>query len=134
MGPKQSENLDLLREDIEDKKERYFNTMSGDILNIVLLNFNKRATLPPQQSVSPKEIVQLNYTTRNYIKNITAAEVAINKYKEYNKELLSIIEDNITDEKIKKERLDIQKDNIKEGLKYVKDFVQELGPVIIGAM
>lgn len=134
MGPKQSENLDLLREDIEDKKERYFNTMSGDILNIVLLNFNKRATLPPQQSVSPKEIVQLNYTTRNYIKNITAAEVAINKYKEYNKELLSIIEDNITDEKIKEERLDIQKDNIKEGLKYVKDFVQELGPVIIGAM
>lgn len=76
--------------------------MSGDILNIVLLNFNKRATLPPQQSVSPKEIVQLNYTTRNYIKNITAAEVAINKYKEYNKELLSIIEDNITDEKIKR--------------------------------
>lgn len=134
MGPKQSENLDLLREDIEDKKERYFNTMSGDILNIALLNFNKRATLPPQQSVSPKEIVQLNYTTRNYIKNITAAEVAINKYKEYNKELLSIIEDNITDEKIKEERLDIQKENIKEGLKYVKDFVQELGPVIIGAM
>ncbi|MFD3226479.1 hypothetical protein [Rahnella aceris] len=134
MGPKQSENLDLLRKDIEDKKDRYFNAMSGDILHIALLNFNKRAKLPPQQSVSPKEIVQLNYTTQNYIKNITAAEVAINKYQEYNKGLLSIIEDDVTDKKIKEEMLDIQKKNIKEGLGYVKDFVQELGPVIIAAM
>lgn len=134
MGPKQSENLDLLRKDIEEKKYRYFNTMSGDILHIALLNFNKRAKLPPQQSVSPKEIVQLNYTTQNYIKNITAAEVAINKYKEYNKGLLSIIEDDVTDKKIKEEMLDIQNKNIKEGLGYVKDFIQELGPVIIAAM
>lgn len=134
MGPKQSENLDLLRKDIEEKKERYFNTMNRDILHIALLNFNNRAKLPPQQSVSPKEIVQLNYTTQNYIKNITATEVAIEKYKVYNKGLLSIIDGDITDKKIKEEKVAIQKENIKEGLRYIKDFVQELGPVIMTAM
>lgn len=134
MGPEQSKNLDALLLDVKDKKQTYFNTMSNDILNITLSSFNNRANLPPQKAVSADKMVKLKKTTENYIKEPTATEKAIRQYQDYNNALLSIINDTITDDKIKEQKIAIQKANLKEGLGYIKDFIKELGPVILAAM
>lgn len=139
-GPKQTDNLKLVLEHIQYKKKLYDNTMRSDILNFSRLNFNQRSHTPPQPSqVSQSydiasKMINLQYQTEKIINEPTAAEQTIKLYQEYNNGLISIIKNDITDKKIKKEQLSIQRANLKEGLGYIKYFVKDFAPLLIAAM
>lgn len=139
-GQKQADNLNLVKKDIHQLKDKYDNIMRRDIFNFSVDNFNKRNRDYPHPLDIEKssdyidKLMTLNNLTQKSIKEPTAAERAIDAFQKYHIGLISIIDDKITDEKIKEERIKIQKDNLKEAVGYIKDIVKEFTPLLVATL
>ncbi|MGN8179913.1 hypothetical protein ACTJKW_13370 [Serratia marcescens] len=139
-GKNQTDNMELVKQDIHQLKTQYDDVMKQDIFNFTVDNFNKRTPKSPQPSDMEKSavyidnIITLNNLTQKSIKNPTAAEQAIEAFQRYHEGLISIIDDNIIDKKIKEEKLKIQQENLKEALGYIKDFVKDFTPLLVAAL
>lgn len=135
-GLRQSDNLELLKNDIIRLKATYDNTMRKDLLNFSAELFYKRnqGVAKDNSLENSRKFVALRNQIETSIINPTAAEIAINKYQEYNKGLISIIDGNITNRKLREKEIEIQKDNLKEGLIHIKDLIKELSPLLIAAI
>lgn len=135
-GGKQSDNLELVKKDVQRLKANYNNTMNSDVINFSAELYNKRTLTGAKENAldNARRFVALQSQIEKSIVNRTAAEIAIENFQEYNKGLISIINRNITDEKLKEKQLEIQKDNLKEGLGNIKDLIKELSPLLIAAI
>ncbi|WP_371337022.1 hypothetical protein [Klebsiella quasipneumoniae] len=135
-GDKQNNNLILVKTHITKLKKYYNNKMSSDIINFSAQLYNKRNLTEVKENAldNSRRFVNLQRQIEKSIAEPTAAEIAIDKYMEYNDGLISIINNNITDEKLKEKQLEIQKDNLKEGLRNIKDLIKELSPLLMAAI
>lgn len=135
-GGKQTDNLKLVKKHITKLKTNYNDTMSSDIINFSAQLYNKRNLTGAKENAldNSRRFVDLQRQIEKSIAEPTAAEIAIDKYMKYNEGLISIINGNITDEKLKEKQLEIQKDNLKEGLRNIKDLIKELSPILIAAI
>lgn len=135
-GSKQTDNLELIKTHITTLKKNYNDTMSSDIINFSAQLYNKRNLTGVKENTldNSRRFVDLQRQIEKSIAEPTAAEIAIDKYMKYNEGLISIINGNITDERLKEKQLEIQKDNLKEGLRNIKDLIKELSPILIAAI
>lgn len=135
-GGKQSDNLELVKKDVQRLKANYNDTMNSDLLNFSAALYNKRNLTGTKENAldNARRFVALQSQIETSITERTAAEITIEKFQEYNKGLVSIINGNITDEKLKAKQLEIQKDNMKEGLGHIKELIKELSPLLIAAI
>lgn len=135
-GGKQSDNLELVKKNVQRLKANYNDTMNSDLLNFSAELYNKRNLTGAKENAldNSRRFVTLQSQIETSIAERTAAEIAIEKFQEYNKGLISIINGNITDDKLKAKQLEIQKDNLKEGLGHIKELIKELSPLLIAAI
>lgn len=135
-GSRQSDNLELLKKDIIRLKANYDDTMSTDLLNFSAeLFYNRNMEFAKDNLLeNNRKFIALRNKIETSIIKPTAAEIAINKYQEYNKGLISIMDGNITDKKMREKQIEIQRDNLKEGLIHIKDLIKELSPLLIAAI